>query len=241
MSAKPPGTPELAADGLYVFSGGGLELLVDPKREGNAVRLTLDGKSALAVPVTAATVFSAEIQGNTLLLTSPDGTLSKRYRLDAGRRAIEVSYTLSNATSEVLHRQASEAHDVALAGGLTFFPNAPKQPFAWIAHQPPRTTASVTTTLSAGQSWVASAGDGLLFVKAYVDPSPTTLSVASSYDAKTQERPWLELSAQSASFELPPGTLATWNVRWLLRHLPPGLAVKPGNQELVGFVQGVIQ
>lgn len=231
----------MAADGSYLFVGAGIELVVDPKHEGNAVRLSLDGKNVLAAALGAETSYAAEIQGSTLLLKSPDGTLSKRYRLDTGRRSVEVSFTLSNTSTETTHQRASETHAVALSSGLSFFPNPPQQPLVWLQHQPPHAAPPQQATLSAGQSWVASAGDGVLFVKAYPDPSPTSLMVTSPYDAKTKQRPWLELGAQSSSFELPPGTFATWNVRWLLRHLPAGLALRAGNPELVGFVKGVIQ
>ncbi|HVY26596.1 MAG TPA: hypothetical protein VHB79_08575 [Polyangiaceae bacterium] len=236
-----PGTPEIAADGTYVFVGAGIELVVDPKHEGNAVRLSLDGKNVLATAMGAESAYAAEVQGSTLLLKSPDGTLSKRYRLDTARRSVEVSFTLSNSSAETTHQHASEAHAVALGGGVSFFPNLPQQPLVWLQHQPPRAAPPLQATLSAGQSWVASAGDGILFVKAYPDPSPTSLTVTSPYDAKTKQRAWLELAAQSSSFELPPGTFATWNVRWLLRHVPAGLVLRAGNPELVGFVRGVIQ
>jgi hypothetical protein len=236
-----PGTPEMAPDGTYVFVGAGIELVVDPKREGNAARLSLDGKNVLAAPGGAETPYAAEIQGSTLLLKSPDGTRSLRYRLDTGRRSVEVSFTLSNTTSEVAHGRATESHAIALPGGLTFFPNPPQQPLVWLPHQPPRSAPPLQTTLSAGQAWVANVGDGVLFVKAYADPSPTSLTITSAYDAKTKQRPWLEVGAQSSSFELPPGTFATWNVRWLLRHIPATIAPRAGNPELVGFVKGVIQ
>lgn len=239
--ARLPGTPDASSDGTYVFSAAGIELVVDPRRDGNAVRLSLEGKNVLASPAPGTTTYAAEVQGSSLLLKSPDGALSKRYRLDIGRRAVEISYSLNNATSEPWQGQVSEAHELSLSSGLTFFPNPPQQPLVWFVHQPLRAAPVVKATVGAGQSWIASVLEDVLFVRVYPNPSPTALTLASQYDAKTRERPWLETLAQSSTFELPPGTFATWNVRWLLRRLPSSITVRPGNPELVGFVKGVIQ
>jgi len=235
-----PGAPELTKDGLYVFSASRIELVVDPNRDGNAVRFALDDRNVLAAPAAGTTRYSAEIEVGALLLKSPDGITQKRYRLDAARRWVEASYTLTNTTTETIHVQAAEQHAVSFAGGVTFFPNAPTAPFAWFLHQPPRVAPPLRGSLSVGHSWVASAGEGMLFIEDHRGISATELSVASAYDSKTKERPWLEIGARSPDFELTPGTSATWNTLWFLRHLPPSITVKPGNQALVDFVLGVL-
>jgi hypothetical protein len=246
-----PGTPDLGKDGLYVFTGGGIELAVDP-HSGSMVRLSLEGKSALALPEASTDRYNAEVEGSTLILKGSAGGLTKRFRLDTARRSVEVTRTLENATTKPLQAGTVDACRVASTGGLTFFPGAPKllpgstlklnvwQPVVWFAHDQPRDTATVEASVESTEGWVASVNDGLLLVEVFGDAPKPTIVIASAYDAKTKLRPWVEIGGRSG-FELAPGASATSNVRWFLRRLPSSIAAKPGNQELVGFVRGVIQ
>lgn len=151
-----PGTPDLQPDGSYLFAGGGLELVVDPKRSGRALRFALDGSNALAGPELLADAFAtsfwpspksdwawppppeidgkpyaAELEGSVLVLkgeASPQLGLSviKRYRLDTARRSVEVAYTLVNTSDRPRRVAPWEIHRVPSAGGLTFYPSAQK-------------------------------------------------------------------------------------------------------------------
>jgi hypothetical protein len=246
-----PGTPDLTKDGLYLFTGGGIELLVDP-HSGSVVRLSLDGKSALVQPETSPDNYAAELEGSTLILKGAAGGLTKRYRLDTARRSVEVTYTLENTTTKPFHASSTDFHRVPSSGGLTFFPGAQKllpgstlklnvwQPVVWFPHDQIRDTATVEASVDSTEGWVASLNDGLLLVKVFGDAPRPTIVIASAYDPATKQRPWVEIGARS-SFELLPGASATSNVRLFLRKLPTSIAAKPGNQELVGFVRGVIQ
>jgi len=249
-----PGTPELAKDGLYVFTGGGIELSVEPRR-GNIERLSLDGKSALASEQTGVDNdnFSAEVEGSSLLVKSADGSLSKRFRLDTARRSVEVTYTLANVSMKPTRVGALDAHRVQAAGGFTFFPGAPKllpgstlklnvlKPVIWFAHDQNRETTTVEAHVESSEGWVASVNDGLLLVKSLGDATKPTVGISCAFDAATKQHPWVEIVEQSQLVELAPGASTTSNVRLFLRKLPPSIAAKPGNQELVGFVRGVIQ
>lgn len=151
-----PGTPDLQPDGSYLFSGGGLELIVDPKRGGRAVRFSIEGKNALAGPEVSpesqassfwpspqsewswpppaeidSSPYSAELEGSVLVLKSEVSTklelsVVKRYRLDTARRSVEVSYTLVNASERPRSWAPWEIHRVPSAGGLSFYPSAQK-------------------------------------------------------------------------------------------------------------------
>lgn len=248
-----PGTPMLTEDGLYVFSGGGVELAVAPRHGGAALRLSLDGKNLLVPPTfSAPEPLSAKLEGSTLVLKSAGGELTKRYRLDAARRTVELTYTVVNTTADTARPAASDAHRVVSGAGLSFFPGEQRllpgstlklnvrQPVIWFAHEQSREPKLVEAFVPAAASWVATVSDGLLLVKTFGDATKATVVVRSAYDPETKQRPWVEL-AERTSFELPPGASATWSVRWFVRKLPDTIAVKPGNPELLGFVKGVIE
>jgi hypothetical protein len=255
-----PGTPDLTKEGLYSFTGGGLELLVDP-RSGSAVRLTLDGKDALIAPEPKPENYTTELEGSTLVLKagepagtrpSAEGGMTKRFRLDTARRSVEITYTLVNSTSAPLHASVAAVHRVASGTGLTFFPGTPRllpgstlklnvwQPIVWFAHEQAREPKAVEATVESLEGWVATVNDGLILIKVVSDAAHPVVSIASAYDAATKLRPWVEVGAKS-SVDVLPRASATCNVRLFVRKLPANLATKPGNQELVGFVRGVIQ
>jgi hypothetical protein len=247
------GTPELTEDGLYVLRGGGIELAVAPRHGGAALRLSLDGKNLLVPPsFSVPEPLRAELEGSTLVLKSAGGELTKRYRLDAARRAVEVTYTLVNTTADSARPAASDAHRVASGAGLTFFPGEQRllpgstlklnvgQPVVWFAHEQSREPKLVEAFVPAAASWVATVNDGLLLIKTFGEVVKATVVVRSAYDPETKQRAWVELGERT-SFELPPGASATWSIRWFVRKLPDTIAVKPGNPELLGFVKGVIE
>jgi hypothetical protein len=246
-----PGTPDLGKDGLYVFTGGGIELSVEP-RSGTIVRLALDGKEALLAPATKPETYSAELEGSSLVLKSAETGSSKRFRLDTARRSVEVSYTVANGTPGKLRADVADSHRLPSTAGLTFFPGAGKllpgstlklnvwQPVVWFAHDQVWDTKTLDASVESSEGWVASVHDGLLLVKVVSDTTRPVISLTVPYDAATKQRPFIEVTERS-SFDLAPGASATGNVRVFLRKLPPNLAPKSGNQELVGFVRGVIQ
>jgi hypothetical protein len=251
--ARLPGTPELTKDGLYLFSGGGIELAVAPRHAGAAMRLALEGKNVLVPPTfSVPEPLSAELEGSTLVLKSAGGELTKRYRLDTARRAVEVTYTVVNTTADVARPATSDFHRVASGAGLTFFPGEQRllpgstlklnvwQPVVWFSHEQSREPKLVEALVPAADSWVATVSDGLLLIKTFGDVTKATVVVRSAYDSETKQRPWVELGERTA-FELPAGASATWSIRWFLRKLPDTIAAKPGNPELLGFVKGVIQ
>jgi hypothetical protein len=216
------------------------------------VRLSLDGKDAVIAPEPKTDNYSAELEGSTLVLKGAGGAMTKRFRLDTARRAVEVTYTVVNGSAGTLRASAMDYHRVPSAGGLTFFPGTPKllpgstlklnvwQPVIWFQHDQTRDATTVEASVDSSEGWVASVNDGLLLVKVVNDAAKPTISIASAYDAATKRRPWVEIGERS-SFELTPGAAASSNVRLFVRRLPPSIAAKPGNQELVGFVRGIIQ
>lgn len=104
--ALTPGVPQALNDGLYRIAADGLELVVDPARGGNVVRLSLEGHELLSPskrePMDEP--FTARVEGERLSLLGPvraDGTrVELRYRLDGTRRALELSESVVNESAE---------------------------------------------------------------------------------------------------------------------------------------------
>ncbi len=285
-----PGTPDLQPDGSYLFTGGGLELVVDPKRSGRALRFTLEGKNVLAgpelLPEAFGTTFwpspqsdwtwppppeldgkpyAAELEGSALVLKSENSpklglSIVKRYRLDTARRSVEVAYTLVNTSDRPRKVAPWEIHRVPTTGGLTFYPSAQKlypqstlklnawSPVTWFVHEQNRELKSVKSFADGAEGWLAYTADGLLLVKAFGDspeaahaPGEGEIEIYADYDVAAKQHRFVEVEQQGPYSEIPAGGASTWSVRWFLRKLPPTIAAKPGNQELVGFVRGVIQ
>ena len=285
-----PGTPDQQADGSYLFTGGGLELLVDPKRSGRALRFTLEGKNVLAGPELLPDAFgstfwpspqsdwswpppaeidgkpySAELEGSVLVLKSELSSklglsVIKRFRLDTARRSVEVAYTLVNGGDRPRKVAPWEIHRVPAAAGLTFYPSAQKlypqstlklnawSPITWFVHDQNREPRSVKSFADGAEGWLAYVADGLLLVKTFGDtpeaahaPGEGEIEIYADYDVSSKQHRYVELEQQGPYAEIPAGGSTTWNVRWFLRKLPPSVAPKSGNQELVGFVRGVIQ
>ena len=67
--------------------------------------MSLDGKNALVAPDAHPDDFSAEVEGSSLVLKGSAGR-TKRFRLDTARRAVEISYSLTNATTAPLRGSA---------------------------------------------------------------------------------------------------------------------------------------
>lgn len=133
------------ADGRYSLAAGGLELVVDPKLDGDPVRLALDGEEALVGPFApGAMAYAAETDGDSLKVLSPNGDRSVRYRLDRGRRSLELSYTLSNPSNAAKEVRALETRSLVPRSGLMF----------------------------SGETWSASVIDRLVFVEVYVSAWP---------------------------------------------------------------------
>jgi len=238
-AAPLPGAPRLSREGLYVLSDGGLELTVEPA-SGSIAKLSLDGRAALLPVEPKPPAFRAEVDGSSLLLANALGGQTKRFRIDAASRSVEIRYTLVNTTATTLRADVADVHRIPSTTGLTFFPGADKAPpIIWLPHERAWDRA-VEASVHDGERWVASVHDGLLLVKVVSDAVAPFVSIFADYDPATQRRTFVEIDEQSR-LVLAPGESATCTFRLFVRRLPPNLQPKSGNQELVGFVRGIIQ
>jgi hypothetical protein len=274
-----PGTPELA-NGVYTLAASGLELVIDPRRGGRALRFALDGQDALLspdlasdhapssvwpvavaskpsgrIPPIAEGPCAAAIENTTLVVScDPEGyagRLAQRYRLDAARRMVEVTYTLTNKEPITSRQHALELQRVPAAHGLTFFPSAQRleprstlklnvwQPLVWFSHDQSRGRADLEALAGAGESWLATVNHGLLLLRAST-AEPGLISVRVRFDSATQQPQEVSLGVDGPTKPLEPGESQSWTARWYLRKLPSSIAIRAGNPELVGFGRGII-
>lgn len=266
--ATPDGNYRLAGGGLEVVIAAGLSWQIRSISldgtgcllpEGN-LGTAAAGGPAHEPAIAMRAQEHVEVEGSTLLVrsASEDGSLrsSQRYRLDAAGRALDITYGLENAGSKPLVLSSGEYARMPSLGHLTFAPivkgvGDPKatlrldvsQPIAWFAP-----TAAGWATASASEGWVATVNQGgLLLVRSFGDlPRGAT-----GHRILIQAEPGLpgpapaggeaRITVQAASSELAPGAAASFTTRWWVRRLPTSVAVKAGNQELLGFARGVIQ
>jgi hypothetical protein len=159
----------------------------------------------------------------------PDLRVTKRYRLDAAERAVEVTYSVVNQSNEPRLVAPREIQRTEASGALTFYPSTPST-IAWIS-QP-------QSAVHRAQGWLAHVSGSRLLLKTFVEAD---VEVVTDYDPSSKRPRYVQVALQAPSALVAPGAQATWQRRWLLRQLPADILPKAGNQALLGFVQGVIQ
>ncbi len=277
-----PGTPELTAEGDYRFAGGGLEVVLSKQLGFQIQRLALDGRSCLvdfeevsALPAagsaepslaTIALSHETEVEGSTLVVrvksTDDSFRLTRRYRIDTARRALEITYGIENAGKAPLSLTTREFWRVPRSDGFFFLPIVkgvaePKatlklnvwQSLLWLGPEATRGKPA-SGVVYASEPWAANVSRGLLLVRTFGDMPraepgfPIGVELLAGAERGGPPAPAAEqmkLSVESARLALKPGEKLSFTTRWLVRQLPSSIAVKAGNPELLGFVRGVIQ
>jgi hypothetical protein len=175
------------------LTDGGVELVVDPRSGGRALRLSLNGTSLLVgteLAVEAPTAdldsrpYAARVEGTTLVLegeASPLGlALTKRYRLDGGQRSVHVSYALFNPGQQARRAAAWESLRVP-ALGVAFYPSTQRRypqstleldaapPISWFSPGENRALRSLKALADGSEGWLAYARDEVVLIRAFTD------------------------------------------------------------------------
>lgn len=243
--------------------------MIDPQRGGRVLSLSLDGKNLLAGldPSSASTptedkTATAKVDGSALVVegdTSAGLHFVKRYTLDGTRRSLLVSYELMNRGQQALRAAASEWQRFPPVG-VVFYPSTHRRypqstlkldesgAVTWFSPGESREQRSAKALADGAEGWLAYANDDLVLIWTFTDtaeerltPARGEIEVGADYDPTSRQRRAVELTVRGPDVEIAPGAASSWSVRWLLRRLPPSVAAKTGNQQLVGFVRGVIQ
>ncbi len=167
-----------------------------------------------------------------------------------------IVYTITNASDQVRQVAPWEVTRVH-PGGLAFFPRGTGERWGnlatlaedqhgitWFAHQVDKIPARHHKFFSDGaEGWVAQVNDRVIFIKKFPDfpanraaPSEAEVEIYTNAD-----KTYVEIEQQGAYETLQPGASLSWEVRWLLRKLPPHLQAEVGHVALADFVRMLVE
>jgi hypothetical protein len=180
-------------------------------------------------------------------------SVEQRISADPEQGAIIIEYTLINHGAEP-RKVAAWQNSRVPPGGLTFFPAAeptlpnstlrlePAGGVVWYRHDPAAVRESAKAFADGLEGWLAHAGNGLLFVKAFPDvprekqaPGEAEIEVYVHDSGR-----FVEVEQQGPYEEIAPGSRSRWAVRWFLRELPRDIEVKPGSAPLLDYVRKLV-
>jgi hypothetical protein len=184
-------------------------------------------------------------------------TVTKQLSPVPGSGAVDVTYTLANASPTDMISLAPWQVSRVATGGLTFFgPGSGPVTYA------PSTSSNFTVNETAGALWYLSepvthdskafadgtgwiaqvTPDRLLYLVSYPDSEPADGAPGEAeIELYTNSSDvYVEFEQQGALATIAPGTSLTWTVRWKLRRVPAGTTVAPGDAALASFTAAAL-
>jgi hypothetical protein len=205
--------------------------------------------------------YSARLSGAVLSVASAVAPglglmVTKEFAFDVDKAVLTIEYGIVNKGAEARSVGPWEITRVA-TGGLTFFPmgeGAPWKGFqellpldirdgvAWFPAGTVAATSDQKVFADGREGWIAHVAGDLLLVKSFVDSAPAAAAPGESeIELYTDSgRTYVEVENQGAYVKLEPGAATTWPVRWFLRKLGQGAAVKPGSPQLLEVVRQLV-
>ena len=267
-------------DGKYVLEFGGLAFEIDPKVGGRILKCQIDGQNFLTgpdvdplnygstfwpspqqrwnwppVPEIDSHAYTAVVEGDTLVLTSPVGErakveVTKRFTARVSEGALDVEYELTNRDTAAASWAPWEITRVP-AKGLTFFPTGAKTvntqlpvrtmgDTTWYQHDPATVGMGQKYSADGTGGWLAHVAGDKLLLKSFPDIEPAMQAPAPEAEIAIYAAPgYVELEPQGPYGALMPGASVRWTVRWYLRKLPADLMVSVGSAPLLSFAQTI--
>jgi hypothetical protein len=182
-------------------------------------------------------------------------TVTKQFKPIPGSGAVDVTFTLTNASPSVTISFAPwQVSRVQAAGGLTFFAS-PAGSVTYLAGTDPAfkltkaqgalwydfmTVASNSKAFADGAGGMAHVTrSGLLYLLSYPDIQPGDAAPGEA-EVELFTGPgsdYVELESQGRLTSVAPGDTLAWTVRWKLRQLPPGTDVAAGSAALASLAR----
>ena len=164
--------------------------------------------------------------------------------------AVDITYTLTNLSTDASVSLAPWLVSRVATGGLTFFAQG-SVPVTYAADNDP----TFTVTDATGNSWYdfapvthnskafADAGgwlahatpSGLLYMVSYPDIQPAEAAPGEAEVEVFANRDYVEIENQGTLAPLAPGEALTWTVRWKLRRVPANAKLDAGDPTLTAF------
>lgn len=183
-------------------------------------------------------------------------TITKKFTANLEAQTVLAEYTITSASGGAI---APWEITRVPSGGLTFYPTGTGEPTAGGTFPLPTTTTGAGCTwfqYPAGQAaadqklladgsggWLAHVTGDIVLVKKFMD---VPAGAAATGEAEIElfvsgSSAYVEVEQQGAVQTLAAGGMLTWPVTWIARRLPAGLTPSAGSQELVDFVQSLVQ
>jgi hypothetical protein len=182
-------------------------------------------------------------------------TVIKEFTPKPESGAIDVTYTLTNASAATTVSIAPWQVSRVAVGGLTFFGKG-DAPVTYAADSDPAfvVTEEADTqwydfapvghnskALADGTGWLAHATeDRLLYLLAYPDIQPSEAAPGEAEVELFTGGAYVEIEPQGAVTSIAPGATLPWTVRWQLRRLPSATTVAPGSADLASFASATL-
>ncbi len=248
---------------VVAFRVGGQNLLVGPELDPGNYGSTFwtSPQSAWAWPPVAEidhAPYAPSIEGDAIVLRGPQSPLlgvsvEKRFTADGKRNAIVSEFRVRNVGSMPVVLAPWQISRVP-SGGLSFFPTgdgafAPSNlavrqagGITWYAFDAAAVTDHQKLFADGREGWLAHIAGDALFVKRFV-PVPRVRQAPGEAQIEIYATPahtYVEIEAQGSYDEIAPGETLTWQVTWLARRLPPGVAAAVGDPALADFVRTLV-
>ena len=183
-------------------------------------------------------------------------TITKKFTANLEAQSVLAEYTITSGSGGAI---APWEITRVPSGGLTFYPTGTGAPTAGGGFPLPTTTtgagctwyqypASQETTdqklfADGSGGWLAHVAGDIVLVKKFMDvPSGGAATGEAEIELFISgTSAYIEVEQQGAVQTHAAGGMLTWPVTWIARRLPAGLAPAAGSQELVDFVQSLVQ
>lgn len=183
-------------------------------------------------------------------------SITKKFTANLEAQTVLAEYTITSASGGAI---APWEITRVPSGGLTFYPTGTGAPTTGGGFPLPTTTTGAGCTwfqYPAGQApadqklfadgsggWLAHVTGDIVLVKKFMD---VPAGAAATGEAEIElfvsgTSAYIEVEQQGAVQTLAAGGMLTWPVTWIARRLPAGLTPAAGSQELVDFVQSLVQ
>ncbi len=251
------------------LSGGGMNLLtlqsVDPNGLNYGSTFWPSPQSWAWPPTTSIPqindqAYTATIEGNSVLFVGQNAatvgaSVMKRFSADLARGVVIAEYALVATAagksfapweiSRVYKRGITFWPTGSAPRAGTQFPIAPTTDAAGCTwHQAPTAAGTDQKLFANGTGgWLAHVDGDVVIVKKFPDimaaqaaPNEDEIEIYVNGMAN-----YIEVEQQGAYQAVAMGMMLTWRVDWIVRRLPQGVTATVGNQQLVQFVQSLVQ
>jgi len=184
--------------------------------------------------------------------TRVSARVAKRFTADLQRQAVKVDYSVQ-ATAAGQSFAPWEITRV-FKRGLTFWPTGTAPRAGTMPILPTTTGAGCTwheataaategkLFANAGAGWLAHVDGDIVIVKKFPDIMPTQAAPnEDEIEVYVGATDYIEVEQQGAYQPVAQNASFMWTVTWFVRRLPSGVTATAGNQQLVSFVQSLVQ